>query len=88
MLISQFSNFTPKLDYSLDDEDATYEVCIANISPAERLKRLRFSILQFVFGVIVLGLMLFLDVEKVWRLFLFVAFASAATTFFQWKDKT
>lgn len=70
------------------EDDGAYEVCIANISPAERRKRLRFGIIQFVLGLILFGVLLITGADKIWRLGLILPFGSAAAGFFQWRDKT
>ena len=64
------------------------EVCIANISPAERRKRLLFGVRQFVttFGILVL--LILLQVNPLWRLPLLFMFWAAAVGFFQARDKT
>ncbi len=88
-LTTLFSNFTPKIDPSLyEGEDGVSEVCIANISPAERRKRLRFAVLQLVIGLVVLATLLLLGVDKFWRLPLFFIFAASGASYFQWRDKT
>lgn len=88
-LNAHLDNFTPKIDPSdYEDEEGSYDVCIANISPKERKKRLDYGIIQFVFGLIVLAALLAMDADKIWRLSLFVVFASAAVTVFQALDKT
>lgn len=71
----------------LDDESTT-EVCIANISPKERKKRLKFAITQLVLTLILLSLLIYLDLPSLWRLPLFFMFAAATSSFFQWRDKT
>lgn len=82
-----FSN--PNLASSTFEEDeGNYQVCLANISPAERRKRLRFGIIQFVISLVILGAMLYFDVHKLWRLTLILPFGAAAAGFFQWRDKT
>lgn len=68
--------------------DNTGEICIANIGPAERRKRLNFGILSLVAGIILLGVMLVLGLSRWWRLPLFIVFAGAATGYYQWHDKT
>ena len=88
MIISQFSNFTPKLNSSFEEDEGVYEVCIANISPKERKKRLNFAIIQFIIGIATLAFLLFVGADKIWRLTLFIVFASAAVTYFQARDKT
>lgn len=72
---------------SKQDEEAN-EVCIANISPLERQKRLRFGISQFVITLVILGIQLLLDVNPLWRLPLLLLFWAAAVGYFQARDKT
>jgi hypothetical protein len=69
-------------------EEEIGEVCIANISPAERQKRLKFGIQQFVVTIVILGAMMALGVNHFWRLPLLFMFWAAATGYFQAKDKT
>jgi hypothetical protein len=64
------------------------EVCIPNISPKERRKRAQFAIWQFIAALVVLGALVALDVNPLWRLPLFFMFSAAATSFFQARDKT
>jgi hypothetical protein len=64
------------------------EVCIANISPSERRKRLRFGIIEFAVALTILAVLMITGVSHLWRLGLFVLFAAAATGYFQWHDKT
>jgi hypothetical protein len=71
----------------LGDEGAN-EVCIANISPKERKKRLDFAIRNFVFISAFLVILLVLDVNPLWRLVLFFPLAASTSSFFQWRDKT
>ena len=77
------SNTSP----SKKDEEAE-EVCIANISPLERQKRLRFGISQFVITLVILGILLALNVNPLWRLPLLFMFWAAAVGYFQARDKT
>ncbi|MBL8101386.1 MAG: hypothetical protein JNM02_02540 [Anaerolineales bacterium] len=70
------------------EDDGIYEVCIANINPKERRKRLRFGITQFVVSLVVLSALLILGADKILRLPLFFLFGAAAAGFFQWRDKT
>jgi hypothetical protein len=74
--------------FSIPEDEGAYEVCIANISPKERKKRLRFGINQFAISLVILAALLLLGVDKVWRLPLFFMFGAAAAGFFQWRDKT
>jgi hypothetical protein len=69
-------------------EEEAGEVCIANISPLERQKRLKFGIRQFIFSLLVLAVMLFLHLNPLWRLPLLFLFWAAATGYFQARDKT
>lgn len=71
----------------LGDEGAN-EICIANISPKERKKRLDFAIQYFVFTNVILVILLVLDVNPLWRLTLYLPLASSTSSFFQWRDKT
>ncbi len=71
----------------LGDEGAN-EVCIANISPKERKKRLDFAIRYFVFTGVLLIALLVLDVNPLWRLTLYLPLAASTSSFFQWRDKT
>jgi hypothetical protein len=64
------------------------EVCIANISPLERQKRLRFGITQFAITLVILGVMLAFGVDRLWRLPLLFLFWASAVGYFQARDKT
>jgi len=64
------------------------EVCIANISPLERKKRLKFAIGQFIVTLVVLGVLIALDLNPLWRLPLLFLFSAATTSYFQVLDKT
>ena len=73
---------------SSSEDDGNYEVCIANISPAERRKRLRFGIIQFVLGLVIFAALLITGADKTWRLILILPFGAGAASYFQWRDKT
>jgi hypothetical protein len=77
-----FNQSSPKQDEEIN------QVCIANISPLERQKRLRFGIQQFIVTLLILGLLLALDVNPLWRLPLLLMFWAAAVGYFQAHDKT
>ena len=64
------------------------EVCIANISPRERLKRLIGGVIPFVIALAILTWLISTDVNRLWRLPLFILFMAAGSGFFQWRDKT
>jgi hypothetical protein len=71
-----------------DGEGPTGEVCIPNISRAERLKRLMSGVVGLVIAIGLLAALMAFGLERWWRLLLFLPFASATTGFFQWQDKT
>ncbi len=73
---------------SPSEDRADAEVCIANISPYERRKRLNFSIWQFIVTLAVLGVLIVLGIDPLWRLVLFFLFSASTTSFFQSRDKT
>ncbi len=64
------------------------EVCIANISPRERLKRLRFGVISFAVGLAVLAVLMAMGASRWWRLVLLLFFQGGTSGFFQWRDKT
>jgi hypothetical protein len=64
------------------------EVCIANISPRERRKRLMAGVIQFAAGLAILAALIVTGVDRLWRLPLFLVFWGAAAGYFQWRDKT
>ncbi len=63
-------------------------VCLANISPRERQKRLLSGVVAFVIAMAALAGMLALDLNLWWRLLLLLPFAGAAFGYFQWRDQT
>ena len=73
---------------SSQEQKQSEEVCIANISPLERQKRLRFGIMQFLFTLAVLAVLMVLHVNSLWRLPLLFMFWAAAVGYFQARDKT
>ena len=70
------------------DSQARGEVCIANISPKERRKRLAGGLVQFGISLAMLAAMLMTKRNRWWRLALLPMFGGAASGFFQWRDKT
>ena len=87
MLSNLYLKFSDSFSSQEKDEGET-EVCIANISPKERKKRLNFAIKYFVFTLLILIVLLALDLNPLWRLPLFFMFAASGSSFFQWRDKT
>lgn len=80
-------NINVKSSSPQENKDGS-EICIANISPAERRRRLNFGIIQFVISLIILAALLLAGADKLWRLTLFLPFAAAFTGYFQARDKT
>ena len=64
------------------------EGCIANISSYERRKRLKFAIGQFIIALVVLGVLIALNLDPLWRFPLFFLFSASTVSFFQARDKT
>ena len=63
-------------------------VCIPNISPPERKKRLIGGVIQSAVALLILGVMVGLGTNRWWRLALFPVWFGAASGYFQWRDKT
>jgi hypothetical protein len=63
-------------------------VCIANIGPQERRKRLMFGIVTLAASVVISFLFVFSGVRPVLRLPLFVPLYLGALGFFQARDRT
>jgi fatty acid desaturase len=63
-------------------------ICIPNISPRERRKRLAGGVISFILALGVLAILMATGASRWWRLALFPLFAGAASGFFQWRDKT
>lgn len=82
----QGSNPPASSPNSLENDDG--EACIVNISPQERLKRLIGGVIPFVLALAILTWQISTDVNRLWRLPLFILFVAAASGFFQWRDKT
>ena len=77
-----------KQSSAANDEQFTSQVCIANIGPKQRHRRLMFGLYVFVLALAVLAMMLVFQVDVWWRLPLFLLFASAAAGYFQARDHT
>lgn len=69
-------------------EEEIGEVCIPNISPFERRKRLMFAIQQFIITLVVLGVLIVLGLNPLWRLPLLFMFSASTVSYFQARDKT
>jgi hypothetical protein len=81
-----FSSAGFNMPSSTDDEGG--EVFISNISPLERRKRLRFGKSQFITKLVMLGILIALGADRLWRLPLLFMFWAAAVGYFQARDKT
>ena len=86
-MLAQFSDSPPKITFNPEGNEPA-DVCIANISPKERQKRMRFGIIQLVITFIIFAAMLYFGADKLWRLPLFAMFSSGAVSIFQALDKT
>jgi hypothetical protein len=75
---------SPPRGHAHDDGEA----CVPNISPRERMKRLIGGVIPFVFALAILTWQISADVDRLWRLLLILLFMTAASGFFQWRDKT
>jgi fatty acid desaturase len=64
------------------------DVCIPNISTAERRKRLIAGIIPFGVSLGILAALLAFGASRWWRLALFPLFGASAAGFFQWRDRT
>jgi hypothetical protein len=69
-------------------DDQSAESCIANISPAERRKRLAAGIIQLAIAAAILAFLIITQADRLLRLPLFLVFTSAGISYFQWRDKT
>ena len=85
MMTNHFASASSPPDHRAEQPD---EVCTANISPRERLKRLIGGVIPFAIAVGILSWLVAMHADRWWRLPLFFLFAAAATGFFQWRDKT
>lgn len=66
----------------------TAEVCLLNIGPKERQKRLRFGAIALAVAVLAMAGLIAGGVSPWWRVALFLPFAAATTGFFQARRKT
>jgi len=69
-------------------DGATGQVCIENISPIERRRRLIGGIVTFMLALGILGVLVATGVDRWWRLGLFPVFWGATVGYFQARDKT
>lgn len=88
MLENTFPFIRLDINSSSQQNEGGEEVCIANISPLERQKRLRFGLTQFAITLVILAALLAFGVDRLWRLPLLFLFWAAAVGYFQARDKT
>jgi hypothetical protein len=86
--VVNFAGFQKNPSVSESESEEIGEVCISNISPAERRKRLLGGVVQFIIALVVLAMLLATGANPLWRLPLFLLFFGAANGYFQWRDKT
>ncbi len=67
---------------------AASAVCIANLSPHERTRRLVAGAIPFVVGLVVLAVLAGTGADRWWRLMLLPLFWGTAVGFFQWREGT
>lgn len=63
-------------------------VCIANIGPRERRKRMRFGVALLVVGAGLAVVLVGLQADRLWRLVLFLPFWLGAVGVLQAREKT
>jgi hypothetical protein len=83
-----FAGLQKNPSVSQPESEEIGEVCISNISPAERRKRLLGGVIGFVIALVILAVLLASGADRLWRLPLFLLFFGAANGYFQWRDKT
>lgn len=66
----------------------TAAVCIANIGPRERRKRMTFGVTLLVAGVVVAAFLVGFHADRLWRLLLFLPFWAGAVGVLQAREKT
>lgn len=70
------------------DSELIGEVCIANISLAERRKRLVGGAIILAVTLAILVALMTSGADRLWRLPLFLLFFGATSSYFQWRDQT
>jgi hypothetical protein len=69
-------------------DDTADTVCIANIGPKERRKRLRFGVITLAVSAVIAAVLIVSGLPAFLRLPLFLPLAAGASGFFQWREKT
>jgi len=79
---------TPHSAQGETDQSASANVCIPNIGPEERAKRLRIGTIVLLSGAVVATALVLAGADRPWRLVAFLPFWAGATTLFQVYEKT
>lgn len=66
----------------------TETVCIANIGPRERQKRLTFGLVTLALSAAIAGGLVWTGVAVAWRAAVFLPLMGAALGVLQWREKT
>jgi hypothetical protein len=64
------------------------EVCVPNISPRERAKRMRFAAVQLTVTLVILAALIIFNVNPAWRILLLFMFWPAGIGYFEAREKT
>lgn len=64
------------------------QVCIANIGPRERRRRLISGTVMLALGICIAAVLVVSHLPALWRLPLFLLFYGGASGVFQWREKT
>jgi hypothetical protein len=64
------------------------DICIPNIGPKERRRRLHGGLLALVIAVVIAIVLLATGADRWWRLALFPFFYGGMSGVFQWREKT
>jgi hypothetical protein len=68
--------------------DSGNTVCIANIGPKERRRRLRFGLITLGVSAVIAAALVISPLPAFLRLVLFLPLAAGASGIFQWREKT
>jgi len=63
-------------------------ICIPNIGPKERRRRLNGGLLSLGVGIVAASVLFAIGAPRGWRLLLFLFFYGAMAGIFQWREKT
>ncbi len=70
------------------DRNSEQVVCVENIGPAQRRKRVRFGVVMLAVSAAIAAALLLSGANRWWRLGLFFPLATSAIGFFQAYEKT